>query len=103
VLLSPDGLPYSFTWDGTAAAYSGPGDRHAELLPRWLQKEARSFTASATGDTWSITLYPTPALVGQFVSSSPRNTAMAVISASLACVFLFWCAACTLPALCAQR
>jgi hypothetical protein len=92
VLQSPDGGAYTFLWDGTDASDAGDGDCAAALLPRSLLRRPLSFAANATGDAWRVTLYATPALMGQYVTTRPRDTALAVIAASLACVLLFGCA-----------
>ena len=93
VLQDPAGTAVSFTWNGVSATFVGAGDLASALLPRDLQQHSQTFTVNATGDVWHVTLYPTPALFSQFVSNKPRNTALAVIAASLACVILFGCAA----------
>jgi hypothetical protein len=92
VLHGPDGGAYTYRWDGTEAAGAGAGDRSEALLPRSLARRPLSFAANATGDAWRVTLFATPALAAQYVTDRPRNTALAVIAASLACVFLFGCA-----------
>ena len=92
MLRGPDGVARTFVWDGAAASDGGDGDRSAQLLPRHRQRRSRGFTSRATGSEWRVTLYPTPALERQFISAAPRNTALAVIAASLACVLLFGCA-----------
>ena len=89
VLRGPDNASRTFIWDGSEATDGGAGDLSGLLLPKRLQRHGRSFVGHATGSDWRVTLYPTPALEHQFISDAPRNTALAVISASLACVLLF--------------
>ena len=91
VLLGPDNGTHTFVWDGSAVSDGGDGDRNVGLLPRRLHRRSYAFTSHVTGSDWHVTLYPTPALERQFVSNAPRNTALAVIAASLACVLLFRC------------
>jgi hypothetical protein len=91
VLHGPDGDAYTFLWDGTHAADAGEGDRAEQLLPRSFARRPLSFGANATGGAWRVTLYATPALAAQYVTSRPRDTALAVIAASLGCVLLFGC------------
>jgi hypothetical protein len=91
VLHGPDDSAYTFMWDGTAAADAGEGDRAEQLLPRSFARRPLSFGANATGGAWRVTLYATPALAAQYVTSRPRDTALAVIAASLGCVLLFGC------------
>ena len=93
VLQDPGNVTRTFVWNGYAATDGGAGDRSAQMLPRRLQRRSHTFTSRATGIEWRVTLYPTTALERQFVSTAPRNTALAVIAASLACVLLFGCVA----------
>jgi hypothetical protein len=91
VLQSPDNAMHTFLWNGDSVSDVGAGDRSAALLPRRLHRRSYAFTSRVTGSDWHVKLYPTPALERQFMSNAPRNTALAVIAASLACVLLFRC------------
>ena len=93
VVLRGDAAAYTFRWGDGALKYIGPGDRASALVPSArLRRHARSFSANASGMVFGVTLYPTAELEQQYVTMKPRNNALVVIAASLACVLLFGCA-----------
>jgi hypothetical protein len=90
VLQGPDGASHTFRWDDGVVADAGGGDRHAMLVTkRELQQRARTITVVAAGQNWTVTLFATPALEKHYITARPRNTALAVVAASIACVLLF--------------
>ena len=103
VLTGPDGTAHTFEWRDLTLSDAGVGDRHADIVPRALQSRVRAFAAVAAGQNWTVALYPTDALVAQFVTVRPRNNALAVIAASVACVVLFGCVLCTADRLLRSR
>ncbi len=92
VLQGPDGASHTFRWDDGVVADAGGGDRHATLVTkRELRQRARTITVVAAGQNWTVTLFATPALEKHYITARPRNTALAVVAASIACVLLFGC------------
>jgi hypothetical protein len=90
------GPVHTFIWDNGVLADGGDGDGVTAggvgLVPGRLRSRVRSFDVPLANDTWRVELYPTRELEAQYVTERPRNTALAVIAASLACVILFGCA-----------
>ena len=91
VLRAPDGTQHTFAWRDGAVADGGGGDRHAVLLAhsRHVLRHSRAFNLTAAGQLWSVRLLPTGELYDQFVTSRPRNSAIGIVAASIACVVLF--------------
>ncbi len=88
---------HTFIWENGVLLDGGSGDGVASgavdgLVPSRLRGRVRAFDVSLANDTWRVELYPTRDLEAQYVTARPRNTALAVIAASLACVILFGCA-----------
>ncbi len=118
VLTSPSGVQHTFSVSGREVNNIGPGDQHAALVDGGLQAHARRLEVAAADTTWTVTLYPTrrvrrraaaaqqaqcarltqpwtpplPQLVEQYVTSRPRDNAIGIAAAVLACALLFWCA-----------
>ena len=64
----------------------GEGDLH-EADPE-LASYARSVSATL-GTTWTVTLYPTRALVNSFRTTGPRDRCIAVLVVIIVCILLF--------------
>jgi hypothetical protein len=91
------GPTHTFIWQNGALLDGGDGDGVGAgtvegLVPTRLRTRGHAFDVPLANDTWRVELYPTRDLEAQYVTARPRNTALAVIAASLACVILFGCA-----------
>ena len=89
VLRSPHGVEYSFEVSGREVRGVGGGDRSAQLVGRDLTPNGRRFGVMAAGATWQLTVYPTRQLRSNYLTEKPRNTALGVSAAVLACALLF--------------
>jgi hypothetical protein len=92
LLRSPSGVEYTFHVAGREVRGVGGGDRHAALVGRGLARLGKRVNVTAAGATWSVTLYPTSQLRANYLTSKPRDNALGISAAVLACAMLFGCA-----------
>jgi hypothetical protein len=64
----------------------GPGDLHETTHAVEVYRQAVSATL---GTTWTLTLYPTTTLMESYLTSGPRDRAIAVVVVILVCLALF--------------
>jgi hypothetical protein len=93
VLRSPGGVQHTFQVEGRSVRGVGGGDRHAGLLGgAGMAARGRQFNVTAAGATWGVTVYPTRQLRDNYLTSKPRDNALGIAAAVLACALLFGCA-----------
>jgi hypothetical protein len=94
VLRSPRGVEYTFRVAGCAVHGVGAGgDAHARLVGgRELADLGRRINVTAAGGAvWSLAVYPTRQLRDKYLTSKPRDNALGIAAAVLACALLFGC------------
>jgi hypothetical protein len=94
VLRSPRGVEHTFRVAGrTVHGVGAGGDAHARLVGgRELAALGRRINVTAAGGAvWSLAVYPTRQLRDNYLTNKPRDNALGIAAAVLACALLFGC------------
>jgi hypothetical protein len=94
VLTAPSGAQYTFAVRGREVSAVGAGDQHARLTggARGVGLREQRMMIDVAGSGWGVTLFATPELRAQYLTKKPRDNALGIMAAVLACALLFgWC------------